>query len=107
MARRVSTGKFSSSLRGFKNALDSLSRRRSVGRSRWGRGNENNAVLARGNRARFVIHLSTVRPSSYTRPREVIMKRKALVVFFAILNAFLLGGPSVAFAGEKILEFML
>ena len=35
------------------------------------------------------------------------MKRKALVVFVAILNAFLLGGPSVAGAAEKMLEFML
>ena len=35
------------------------------------------------------------------------MKRNVLFVFFAILNAFLLCGPSVAVAGEKVLEFML
>ena len=35
------------------------------------------------------------------------MKRKALIVFFATLSAGLLGGPSIAVAGEKVLEFML
>jgi hypothetical protein len=35
------------------------------------------------------------------------MKRKALIVFFAILSASLLGGPSVAVAREKVLEFTL
>jgi hypothetical protein len=35
------------------------------------------------------------------------MKRKALIVFFATLSSSLLGGPSVAVAGEKVLEFTL
>ena len=32
------------------------------------------------------------------------MKRKALIVFFATLSASLLGGPSVAVAGENLIH---